>query len=131
MSDASKRVVVTFQEKSKLITINFDDMNNTLERIRLKFSIIRNSDILAKCEEVDKFVDIDIDDDDDFYVLKSCKELLVRTAATPSDFITENNTESTDSTDSDTSLICLQEVKAPLTSTLVRIQSSSTIHTNL
>lgn len=74
---AEKRLVVTFGEKSKLIVLDMNDIANTIEKIRLKFNIDGDCKLLAKCEGVSKFVDIDIDDEDDVYVLQHCSELLV------------------------------------------------------
>lgn len=74
---AEKRLVVTFGEKSELIVLDTNDIANTIEKIRLKFNIDGDCKLLAKCEGVSKFVDIDIDDEDDVYVLQHCSELLV------------------------------------------------------
>ncbi|KAJ8043412.1 hypothetical protein HOLleu_10481 [Holothuria leucospilota] len=78
-----KRICVTYGDKSKLVSVNPTSIKDALDAIRKKLSIHGEIKVLAKCDGISKYADVDPDDEDNVYVFQQishhyCNDSIVK-----------------------------------------------------
>ena len=77
MEGSSKRICVTFKNRTKLVSFDSDKLSfeHVVEKIRERFSIVGLIHIRVKLNDFDNL--IDVDENDEIAVLTEAKEILI------------------------------------------------------